>query len=97
MLLNINVFLVAENRNEVEVPDVKPRRPKAYKTHEGELTTLPGNTTVSVSPDGTVTVTREKEEELEEDEEIKEEVKDEIESDEDDDNSEEIDEDSDDD
>lgn len=40
------------------MPNVQPKRPKAYKTYEGELTTLPGNATVTVSPDGTVTVKR---------------------------------------
>ncbi|XP_051175915.1 ribosomal L1 domain-containing protein CG13096-like [Leptopilina boulardi] len=58
--LAIPIYMTMKNKNEVEAPDVKPKRPKAYKTYEGELTTLPGKATVTVTPDGRVTVKREK-------------------------------------
>lgn len=56
--LAIPIYMTMKNKNSVQVPNVQPKRPKAYKTYEGELTTLPGNATVTVSPDGTVTVKR---------------------------------------
>ena len=39
---------------------MKPKRPKAYRTLEGELSTLPEDSTVSVAPDGTVKIKKEK-------------------------------------
>lgn len=51
-----------ENKNLVSVPVVAPKRPKAYNNVSGELTTAPGIDTVSLTPEGNITVTRRKRE-----------------------------------
>lgn len=38
------------------MPVMQPRRPKAYHNVSGELTTAPGIATVTVTPEGDITV-----------------------------------------
>lgn len=46
----------SESKNDVEVPVVLPKRPKAAQDVEGELSTLGKNSTVKVTPEGNVYV-----------------------------------------
>ncbi|KAJ8686317.1 hypothetical protein QAD02_022111 [Eretmocerus hayati] len=52
--LSIPIYTSLRNKNDVETPVVEPKRPKAYKIVEGELSTFTSNVNVIVSPDGTV-------------------------------------------
>ncbi|XP_034938974.1 ribosomal L1 domain-containing protein CG13096-like [Chelonus insularis] len=54
--LGIPVYYSIKHKNEVPVPIVKPKRPKAFTVVEGELTTLESDVKVSVTPSGRVTV-----------------------------------------
>lgn len=58
--LAVPVYLTLKSKNLVEVPVVRPKRPKAYRNVEGELTTLSGDTKVTVTPEGDVIVERKK-------------------------------------
>jgi len=82
--LGIPIFVNLKSKNEIQTPVVAPKRPRAYETVEGELTTIPGKTTVKVTPEGRITVKRERDSE----DYVKKEVK-EAESEEDDENNEE--------
>lgn len=53
---SIPIYVTLKNKNLVQTPVVQPRRPKAYRTLEGELTTLEKDSNVLVSPEGTVTL-----------------------------------------
>ncbi|XP_043290034.1 ribosomal L1 domain-containing protein CG13096 [Venturia canescens] len=58
---SIPIYMNLVSKNEVPVPVVKPKRPRAYETVEGELTTVGGgHVTATVTPEGRVTVKREK-------------------------------------
>lgn len=50
------LFFIVENKNQVQVPIVAPKRPKAFKTVEGELSTIEGDVKVKVEPGGRVRV-----------------------------------------
>ncbi|KAK2588924.1 hypothetical protein KPH14_001780 [Odynerus spinipes] len=50
------LYMTLKNKNTVDTPCVKPKRPKAYRNVEGELTTLSGDATVTVTPEGDVIV-----------------------------------------
>lgn len=53
---------ISENKNIVDPHTiaVQPKRPKAYRDVEGELSTFVRDTTVTVKPDGTVTLIKHK-------------------------------------
>lgn len=55
-------FWISENKNIVDpcTIAVQPKRPKAYRDVEGELSTFVRDTTVTVKPDGTVTLIKHK-------------------------------------
>lgn len=60
-IYQLQFSLVSVSKNAVRVPVVKPKRPRAYETVEGELTTIGGRpATVTVTPEGRVTVKQEK-------------------------------------
>lgn len=48
---------------------IQPKRPKAYRTYEGELTTVSEEASVTVTPDGIVTLKTEIESETEDEDE----------------------------
>ncbi|XP_001603368.1 ribosomal L1 domain-containing protein CG13096 [Nasonia vitripennis] len=54
--LAIPIYVSLKSRNEVEVPVLTPKRPKAYHEVEGELSTYTSNVKVHVAPDGSVRV-----------------------------------------
>ncbi|EZA56409.1 hypothetical protein DMN91_009838 [Ooceraea biroi] len=55
--LSIPIYVTLKDKNTVKVPIIQPRRPKAYRDAEGELSTL-RNTRVLVKPSGEVIVTK---------------------------------------
>ncbi|XP_011494469.1 PREDICTED: ribosomal L1 domain-containing protein CG13096 [Ceratosolen solmsi marchali] len=57
--ISIPIYITLKNKNDIEIPTILPKRPKAYKTVEGELSTYNSNVTVIVSPDGTVNIKKE--------------------------------------
>ncbi|KAK0174075.1 hypothetical protein PV328_007191 [Microctonus aethiopoides] len=54
--LSVPVYYSIKNKNQVQVPIVAPKRPKAFKTVEGELSTIEGDVKVKVEPGGRVRV-----------------------------------------
>lgn len=53
-------FFFSETKNSVKIPVVQLKRPKAYRTVTGELSTISGNATVTVTPEGDVTIKKTK-------------------------------------
>ncbi|XP_033211190.1 ribosomal L1 domain-containing protein CG13096-like [Belonocnema kinseyi] len=74
--LAIPIYITMKNKNKVVASVVQPKRPKAYRTYEGELTTVSEDASVTVTPDGVVTLKTEIESETEDEDE--DEVKDEV-------------------
>ena len=54
----IIMLIVTESKNSIVAPVVKPKRPRAYETVEGELTTVLGNATVKLTPEGAIKMER---------------------------------------
>ncbi|XP_012285949.1 ribosomal L1 domain-containing protein CG13096 [Orussus abietinus] len=54
--LAVPIYFTTRCKNLVKVPVVEPRRPKAYETVEGELTTLSSNAKVALTPEGDIRV-----------------------------------------
>lgn len=54
--LGLPIYMTLKNKCLVDVPVMQPRRPKAYHNVSGELTTAPGIATVTVTPEGDITV-----------------------------------------
>lgn len=49
---------ISENKNTVKVPVVQPRRPKAYRDVEGDLSTFVSDAKVIVKPEGDIILER---------------------------------------
>ncbi|XP_046740508.1 ribosomal L1 domain-containing protein 1 [Diprion similis] len=58
--LPVPIYITLKSKNKVKVPVVIPKRPKAYQTQVGELSTSASNAKVVVHPDGTVKVEKDK-------------------------------------
>ncbi|XP_011701618.1 PREDICTED: ribosomal L1 domain-containing protein 1 [Wasmannia auropunctata] len=60
--LSLPFYVTLKNKNTVNprAIAVQPKRPKAYRDVEGELSTFVGNTTVTVKPEGTVILNKHK-------------------------------------
>ncbi|XP_067005337.2 ribosomal L1 domain-containing protein 1 isoform X2 [Anabrus simplex] len=69
--LPIPIYLTLKSSNTLDVPEVKPKRPKAAEPMEDELSTFPG-ARVKVLPSGKVLVTKDENEEEDSDTELKE-------------------------
>ncbi|XP_015437576.1 PREDICTED: ribosomal L1 domain-containing protein 1-like [Dufourea novaeangliae] len=54
------IYTTLRSKNSIKIPAVQPKRPKAYCDVTGELSTLYGGNMVTVTPEGEVTVKKEK-------------------------------------
>ncbi|XP_076666666.1 ribosomal L1 domain-containing protein 1 [Andrena cerasifolii] len=54
--LALPIYTTLKMKNSVKVPVVPPKRPKAYHDVQGELSTFSGDTVVTVTPEGVITV-----------------------------------------
>ncbi|XP_053975192.1 ribosomal L1 domain-containing protein CG13096-like [Hylaeus volcanicus] len=54
--LALPIYTTLKSKNSVKTPMVHPKRPKAYHAVTGELSTISGNTMVTVTPEGFVNI-----------------------------------------